>query len=315
MSNFYTRQDLTNSTYIKISKGLFYGKKYSEPITITKLIKGETKEFHFKQLSYDARALYGIYQDRYEFSMYNGLKDFIDDDGHIFCYCTNEEILFYTKWGKERLARVKTELFAYGLMIEKRQGINKPNRIYILKTPSDLEMLDFKKYKEEREEEAKKINKTLDNTGRSETEHPDVERTFGNRTSRSSDSEHQDVRIPNTSNHDINNKDDDDINISSSSNINHQKPVETIQQKIKSDFGIHLSNKQQKTINHWLEIMSLEIILEMLDYCSEYSAKSFVYLEKAFEDWRQKGIVSVVQARIVNKPTRGKILDIHIPLD
>lgn len=315
MDNFYSRQDLTNSTYIKISKGLFYGKKYSEPITITKLIKGETKEFHFKQLSYDARALYGIYQDRYEFSMYNGLEEFIDDDGHIFCYCTNEEIWFYTKWGKERLARVKTELFAYGLMIEKHQGLNKPNRIYILKTPNNLEMLDYKKYKKEKEEKAKKINKTLDNTGCSDSEHPDVERTFGNRTSGRSDSEHQDVRIPNTSNNNINNKEDDDINLSSSSNKNHQKSVETIQKKIKSDFGIHISPKQRKEINHWLEILSIEIIVEMLDYCSEYSAKSFVYLGKTFEDWRQKGIVSAEQARTLNKPKTGKVLDIHIPLE
>ena len=81
-------------------------------------------------LSTDAKLLYGLLVDRMELSRKNG---WIDAQGRVYIYFTLDEIRERLRCAKEKACKLVAELDARGIgLIEvKRQGLGKPNIIYV----------------------------------------------------------------------------------------------------------------------------------------------------------------------------------------
>lgn len=107
--NLYKISEIRQEQYIQIPKELFYNEQYSD-------------------LSSDAKILYGLLLDRMELSRVN---NWINEAGEIYLIFTREEIQDILKISKKTCIKAFKQLAQKGLILEKRQGLNKPNLIFI----------------------------------------------------------------------------------------------------------------------------------------------------------------------------------------
>lgn len=83
---------------------------------------------HFAELSTDAKLLYGILLDRMNLSAKNG---WLDKEGRVYIIFTIEEIKDSIRCAEKKAVRLMSELDRCGLIERKRQGLGKPNLIYV----------------------------------------------------------------------------------------------------------------------------------------------------------------------------------------
>ncbi|NQH33545.1 DnaD domain protein [Streptococcus suis] len=82
----------------------------------------------YSKLSHRAMLMYMLLWDRRGLSEKNGWHD---EDGEVYIYFTNEQFMEILKCSKQTVVTTKEELHEFGLLKEVRQGVNKPNRLYI----------------------------------------------------------------------------------------------------------------------------------------------------------------------------------------
>ena len=93
------------------------------------------KDEPYKQLGDKAKLMYMLLFDRRTLSIKN---KWYDDDGKIYMYFTNEQFMRELNCSEPAVIKAKKELAQVWLLKEVRQGINKPNRLYINGTKETL---------------------------------------------------------------------------------------------------------------------------------------------------------------------------------
>ncbi|WP_270336216.1 replication initiator protein A [Streptococcus macedonicus] len=101
------------------------------------------KEEPYKNLGDKAKLAYMLLFDRRTLSIKN---KWYDDDGKIYMYFTNEQFMRELNCSEPAVIKAKKELTKVWLLKEVRQGVNKPNRLYINGTKETLGQ-DLKKVK------------------------------------------------------------------------------------------------------------------------------------------------------------------------
>ena len=165
------------------------------------------KDKRFKELSSDAKLLYGLMLDRMALSMKNG---WFDSENRAYIHYTLENIMEDLNCAKEKCSKILAELDSkkgIGLIEKKRQGLGKPDIIYVknFAVVEAEEIVEKESVTEEITETVAKSNiqKFENQTSRSsEIEHQEIEKVgfvgdFENRTSRSREIEHPEVRKSN----------------------------------------------------------------------------------------------------------------------
>lgn len=82
----------------------------------------------YNKLSHRAMLMYMLLWDRRGLSEKNG---WYDKNGKVYVYFTNEQFMEILKCSKQTVVTTKEELHEFDLLREVRQGVNKPNRLYI----------------------------------------------------------------------------------------------------------------------------------------------------------------------------------------
>ena len=141
------------------------------------------KDERFKGLSSDAKLLYGLMLDRMSLSMKNG---WFDDENRAYIHYTVENIMEDLGCARATCAKIIAELDSkkgIGLIEKKRQGLGKPDIIYVKNFVAV-----------EPDTKPKKTEKEPGNTDVStEVQNLNVKK-FNNQTSRSSKSELQEIQ-------------------------------------------------------------------------------------------------------------------------
>ena len=109
-----------------------YGKE-SEAYTFYRIPKVLFTEPLFSGLSTDAKLLYGLLIDRMQISMRNG---WLDSEGRVYIYYTIEAVMEALSCGNKKAGALLAELDdkkGIGLISRVRQGLGKPDRIYVRK--------------------------------------------------------------------------------------------------------------------------------------------------------------------------------------
>ena len=89
------------------------------------LIKGE----QFRGISMEAKLLYGILLDRVSLSLKHG---WVDENNHVYIIFTIEQIMEEMNCGNKKAVTLLNELEKKIHLVEKkRQGLGKPNLIYV----------------------------------------------------------------------------------------------------------------------------------------------------------------------------------------
>lgn len=106
----------------------FYGQQ-AEQFTFYRIPKVLFSDSRFWNVSTDAKLLYGILLDRMNLSARNG---WMDDAGRVYIIFTLEETMAALNCGDNKATKLYNELEKKcGLIERKRQGLGKPNLIYV----------------------------------------------------------------------------------------------------------------------------------------------------------------------------------------
>ena len=89
------------------------------------LVKGK----QFKCLSAESKLLYGLFLSRMNLSAQNG---WFDEEHRVYIYYKLAEIMEDINCGHDKAGKLCAELETIGLIKRKRQGLGKPDRIYVM---------------------------------------------------------------------------------------------------------------------------------------------------------------------------------------
>ena len=92
----------------------------------------------FRQLSTDAKVLYGLMLDRMSLSVKNG---WIDEQNRVYIYFTVEEVMDVLGYKSEKATKLLMELDdkkGLGLIERVRQGQGKPSIVYVKNFTADI---------------------------------------------------------------------------------------------------------------------------------------------------------------------------------
>lgn len=115
MDNFYKASEIIKDRFIRVPKVILYNERYDG-------------------LSAACILAYGILQDRFELSIKNG---WIDNNDNIYMVFDREELGEILRVKRATASRYIKELESYDLLLDKRMGLNKANRIYMKKPIAD----------------------------------------------------------------------------------------------------------------------------------------------------------------------------------
>ena len=96
-------------------------------------------------LSSDAKLAYGALYNRCKLSIgsfQKGNRDYVDENGAVFLIFTVSDLMLLLDKGKMKVTKIKKELQEHGLLREVRQGLNKPNRLYLQLVDANLEIVE-----------------------------------------------------------------------------------------------------------------------------------------------------------------------------
>ena len=82
----------------------------------------------YKDMSLRAKVVYALIFDRRSLSLEN---NWYDKNGDVYMYFTNQQMMEKLNCSEKTIISSKKELEKYGLIREVRQGVNRPNRLYI----------------------------------------------------------------------------------------------------------------------------------------------------------------------------------------
>ena len=106
----------------------FYGAQ-AEQFSFYRIPKALFTEPNFRELSTDAKVLYGILLDRMSLSLKN---QWIDAQNKVYIISTVDEIMDALNCANQKATRLMVELEKQaGLIERKRQGLGRPNLIYV----------------------------------------------------------------------------------------------------------------------------------------------------------------------------------------
>lgn len=106
----------------------FYGAQ-AEQFSFYRIPKALFTEPNIRELSTDAKVLYGILLDRMSLSLKN---QWLDAQNKVYIIFTVEEIMDALNCANQKATRLMVELEKQaGLIERKRQGLGRPNLIYV----------------------------------------------------------------------------------------------------------------------------------------------------------------------------------------
>ena len=106
----------------------FYGAQ-AEQFSFYRIPKALFTDPNFRELSTDAKVLYGILLDRMSLSLKN---QWLDAQNKVYIIFTVEEIMDALNCANQKATRLMVELEKQaGLIERKRQGLGRPNLIYV----------------------------------------------------------------------------------------------------------------------------------------------------------------------------------------
>ena len=105
----------------------FYGQS-GEMFSYFRVPKILFRDIRFKELSTDAKTLYGILLDRMGLSVKNG---WLDAQGRVYIIFPVQEVMDALGCADNKATKLFRELERCGLVERKRRGLGKPNLIYV----------------------------------------------------------------------------------------------------------------------------------------------------------------------------------------
>ena len=244
----------------------------------------------YNVLSDKAKQIYMFLFDRRTLSIQN---KWFDDKGDVFVYFTNERLMEKLNCSKPTIISAKKELADIGLLREVRQGVNKPNRLYISgskKTlPQEVKKVDHGS-KKTLPQEVKKVDHGSKKTLPQEVKKVDTIKTDNINTNLSRLSE-PDGAGGNS--------------LYSIEDAPAENDLGIVYDWIYSEFGRQPTPFEIEDLKYFLQDHSKEVIKLAIKECVGNGKPYFKYLSSILRDWKQKGLVTAELVENRQKPKRS----------
>ena len=209
----------------------------------------------YKNLSLRAKVMYMLIFDRRTLSIQNKWHD---KNGDVFIYFTNQQFMDLLNCNEKTVIKAKKELQDFCLIKEERQGVNKPNRLY--------------------------ISGTVKNTGQEL-------QNLQSGTVKNTGQELQNLQSIKTNNINTEYNYTDIINYK-------EDEKKSLSQIIKStSVKINDRQIQQIQEYIGLDNMTVDMIDYAIQLTEDAGAESFNYLNKILKSWKDKGLTSLDEAK------------------
>lgn len=171
------------------------------------------EDAYFKKMSAEAKIMYALLKDRFELSIQN---EWVDKNNNIYFIFSNKHLCEYLGYAEQKIIKLKKELVKFNLLTQERVGLNKPNRLYLLKPNYNNEISHSKELP----------NSQFQNNefGSSGTVNLEVLEQLN---SQSNDTEFSNTDYIETENNDTNDLNDTPNNISENAHSNHTNHQQT----------------------------------------------------------------------------------------
>ena len=229
----------------------------------------------YNVLSDKAKQIYMFLFDRRTLSIQN---KWFDEKGDVYVYYTNEQLMEKLNCSKPTIISAKKELADMGLLREFRQGVNKPNRLYISGSKKTLL------------QEVKNIDHGSKKTLLQEVKNIDTIKTDNINTNLSRLSE-PDGAGGNS--------------LYSLEDAPPQNDLGIVYDWIYSEFGRQPTPFEIEDLNYFLQDHSKEVIKLAIKECVGNGKPYFKYLSSILRDWKQKGFVTAELVENRQKPKRS----------
>jgi hypothetical protein len=94
------------------------------------------EDAYLKKMSAEAKIMYALLKDRFELSIQN---EWVDKNNNIYFIFSNKHLCEYLGYAEQKkIIKKKKELISFNLLTQERVGLNKPNRLYLLKPNYDI---------------------------------------------------------------------------------------------------------------------------------------------------------------------------------
>ena len=93
------------------------------------------EDAYFKKMSAEAKIMYALLKDRFELSLQN---EWVDKNNNIYFIFSNKHLCEYLGYAEQKIIKLKKELIKFNLLTQERVGLNKPNKLYLLKPNYDI---------------------------------------------------------------------------------------------------------------------------------------------------------------------------------
>ena len=228
----------------------------------------------YKDMSLRAKVVYALIFDRRSLSLEN---NWYDKNGDVYMYFTNQQMMDKLNCSEKTIISSKKELEKYGLIKEVRQGVNRPNRLYINGTVKitgqELEKLQSGTVKITGQELEKLQSGTVKITGQ------ELEKLQPIKT--------------NNINTNITNINDDDGRPQKLENIQSGSIAQTLRSR-----GFKLDQIQFQQLFDYIALdgMKIELVQLAISKSADNEARNFRYLKSILDNWKKNGVTTVEEA-------------------
>ena len=213
----------------------------------------------YKDMSLRAKVVYALIFDRRSLSLEN---KWYDKNGDVYMYFTNQQMMDKLNCSEKTIISSKKELEKYGLIKEVRQGVNRPNRLY--------------------------INGTVKITGQElENLQPGTVKITGQEL------ENLQPIKTNNINTNITNINDDDDRPQKLENIQSGTIAQTLRSR-----GFKLDQIQFQQLFDYIALdgMKIELVQLAISKSADNEARNFRYLKSILDNWKKNGVTTVEEA-------------------
>lgn len=133
----------------------YFTDQQSEMLSFYRVPKLLMTSSYFKEISSDAKILYGLTLDRMSLSLKNG---WFDEENRAYIYFSIDEIAELLNCGKNKAVKSMQELEAIGLIEKRRQGMGKSNVLYVKNFVIENGMQEFINQTTEGEKSIESLN-------------------------------------------------------------------------------------------------------------------------------------------------------------
>ncbi|MTB43330.1 DnaD domain protein [Streptococcus uberis] len=215
----------------------------------------------YNVLSDKAKLIYMLLFDRRSLSVQN---KWFDDSGKVYMYYTNEQLADVLKCSNKTIVKAKKELQEVNLLQEVRQGVNKPNRLYIngsvVSTLQEVSILPYGSVKTTLQEVSK-------------------------------------VHTINTNNINTN------ISILNNQDLvpSNQTTTNNLYSIAETEFGRLLSPYEIETVGKMIKENNSDLVEEAIKLTRLNGKTNLMYTDGILRNWRDNNITTIEQVRSKNK--------------